>query len=159
MANEAPRPPSVVVQSIEENAASVRKAAAEITARIDKFAQYLSRIPGRTETVCLGDHPDDDDPECPVKLALKFHRDGSQWVLSWGHYSEPNSMPDIPPVHYSPLDEAPMQIKIYAVRMFPEFLEAIVKSQVRIVKKLNKANESFDAFFALLPEQGKKGGK
>ena len=142
------RPPPAVVESIKEHAAAVREEAKELTKRIEQFEAYLATVKGRMDTTHFGRHPDC-DPEEDLDLAIRLHRSGKEWVLSWANhnsgYHEEHAM------DWQLLKEAPLKIKIAAVQMFPDFLEEIEKSQIRLAKEIRRATTEFDEFIKKLP--------
>jgi len=145
MPKKPPRSSPEVVASIQDQAARVREAADEITKRIEQFQTYLGSLKGRVDTTHFGVHPDHDpyDPQDQVELAVRLHRQDKAWLLSWGNY---HPAYDDRPINWQPLTEAPLKIKIAAVRMFPDLLEAIEKSQVRLAEAIEEATGEFDAF-------------
>ena len=144
--------PSELIASIESKAVTVRDAATTLSDRIKTFEQYLSRIKGRVETLCFGEHPDatTDEEQAYLSLCLKYHRDGKDWKISWSRYHE--SYHQDHAMDFSLLVDAPVKIKIGAIKLFPDLLEAISKSQDRLVKEIEDATEGFDAFAATLPK-------
>jgi hypothetical protein len=138
------RPINVVVQSIQQQAVNVRTAAEHLTNRIITFESYLGQLPGRVEAFTFGEHPDDDG-RGEVNLCLKFTREGKDWKLFWADYCEEYHAPDSP-MDFKPLVDAPLKIKIAAIRMFPDVLVSVEESQVRIIQQLTEASVEFDKF-------------
>ena len=68
------------------------------------------------------------------------------------YHSDPENV-----VEYTPLTEVPLKIKIAAVKMFPDLLEAILKSQASLIEDINKAAAEYDAFAKTLniPKEGR----
>lgn len=155
-----PRPPAQIIESITVKAANVRTAATALSERIEEFQEYVTRLPGRVEAVVYGDHPDAMSPDehALLSLVLRFHREGKAWMLSYGtHHEEVNNDPDNP-VKYQPLTDAPLRIKLAAVKMFPAMLSAVEKSQDDLVKEIESATAEYDAFAQALkikPKEGK----
>ena len=156
MPKKSPRLAPEVVTSIQDQAARVRGAADEITNRIAKFQTYLGSLKGRVDTTHFGTHPDHDlyDHQDEVELAVRLHRQEKTWLLSWGNY---HPAYDDRPISWQPLTEAPLKIKIAAVRMFPDLLEAIEKSQIRLAEEIEEATSEFGAFAKTLTKNGKEG--
>ena len=148
MPKRDPRPPEDILVSIATKAANVRTAAPSLSERIEQFAEYLSKMPGRIEAYCYGSHPEADSPEAAARmsLVLRFFREGKAWMLSYGTYHEGHSDDPENPVNYKPLDDAPLKIKLAAVRMFPDLLAAIDKSQDELVKEITDATAEYDVF-------------
>jgi len=155
MPKKSPRLAPEVVASIQDQAARVRGAADEMTKRITEFQTYLGSLKGRVDTTHFGTHPDHDpyDPQDQVELAVRLHRQEKTWLLSWGNY---HPAYDDRPINWQPLTEAPLKIKIAAVRIFPDLLEAIEKSQIRLAEQIEAATAEFDAFAETLTKSGKE---
>jgi hypothetical protein len=152
MSKQEARAPAQILDSIAKKAVEVRVAANDLSARIDKFVDYLSKTPGRVEAYAYGDHPDGSDPQFPRSLALHFDRAGKGWALEYGVYQDGYNDDPENPVTFKPLAEAPLKFKIAAVKMFPKLLEAIERQQDDVVKEIKEAAEEFDAFFTTLPQ-------
>ena len=148
------RSPPEVVESIQNHAEDVREAAEELTKRIEQFEVYLAAIKGRVDTMHFGVHPSADGVEDQLELAVRLHRKGKDWILSWSDYHpgyhEEHGM------DWQPLKRAPLKIKIAAVRMFPDFLQAIEKSQKRLSEEILESTSQFDAFAKTLTKNGKE---
>lgn len=147
-------------ENIAEGSTLIREAAGKLASRIEHFEKHLNTIPGRVDTECFGHHPDADSPqaEALMSLVLKLHRDGKCWVLSYGKYTQDiNEDPDCP-ISYARLKDAPLKIKLAAVRMFPKMLEAIKESQRTMAEEINRAVAEYDDF-AAWNEIGKKEDK
>jgi hypothetical protein len=150
------RSPPEVVESIQDHAADVREAAEELTKRIEQFEVYLATIKGRVETMHFGVHPSSDGVEDQLELAILLHRKGKDWMLSWSDYHP--SYHEQHGMDWQPLKRAPLKIKIAAVRMFPDFLQAIEKSQKRLSEEILEATSRFDVFAETLTKNGKEPG-
>jgi hypothetical protein len=147
------RPPSELIQSISTKAESVQNAAAELTARIERFQEFLSRLPGRVETDFYGWHPDaiSEDDAHNMSLVLRLHREGKDWILSCGtHHKEAEHLDPFYSVRFRPLDEASIKWKMAAVKQFPDLLQAIEKSQDKFVEELKKVAADYDSFESTL---------
>ena len=147
------RPPSEIIASIAEKSAAVREAATELTAHIVGFLEYLSTLKGRVETVTYGDHPD--YPERPeVSLAIWFHKVGKEWELAYRseHQEFAGDEPD-----WKPLVNAPLNVKMAAVRMFPDVLTSIEKSQEKLTAEILSVSREYEQFAAKLKSSAKGG--
>jgi hypothetical protein len=117
----------------------------------------LSNVKGHTEVTYYGPHPDGDDNPldggASNYLVLKFHREGKDWILSWGTDSDDRS--EFVTIGWKPLKDAPLKYKLAAVSMFPDLLEAMEKTQKKLVKEVNNATKFYDEFEARLPKEGK----
>ena len=149
------RDPSEIVESIGQKAASVKDAVAALTGRIEQFQTYLGGVRGRVESYCYGAHPDADSEEDRnlMSLCLWLHKEGKEWVLSWANHDERHTHYDDYTMNFKPLVDAPLKIKLAAVKMFPDVLETIEKSQSELVRQVTKATEEYDAFAASLPSK------
>lgn len=153
MAKADPRPPKVILESIKSHAEKVREAAAELTKRVEHFEQCLGKIPGRVETDYYGDDPDPDNPEeaAAVSLVIRLHRSGKNWTLSYAYHDLRWSHDESGGfTEFKPLVDAPLKIKIAAVKMFPNIFAAIEMSQKKLVTELEAATAEYDAFVATL---------
>jgi hypothetical protein len=153
MAKADPRPPKVILESITNQAEKVREAAAELTKRIEHFQQCLGKIPGRVETDYYGADPDADNAEDHFfqALVIRLHRTGKNWTLSYAFHDERRSVEESGPfTEFKALVDAPLRIKIAAVKMFPNILAAIEMSQKKLVTELEAAAAEYDAFAATL---------
>jgi len=153
MATADSRPPKVVLDSITTQAERVRQAAAELTKRIEHFQEWLGSVPGRVETDYFGPHPDakTDEDGAFRSLVIRLHRDGKKWILSFAHFDERHTHEEWGAFsEFKPLADAPLKIKMAAVKHFPNILAAIEKSQVQLVNELNAATSEYDAFAAKL---------
>lgn len=140
--SDDPRTSAEVVGAIAEKATAVRNSALALTDRIKRYQKYLGALEGRVEAIHWGKHPDDDDGN--LELGLRFHRQGKEWIISWGaDHAQAN--PDIP-TDWNPLVDAPLKIKIASVDLFPELLIAIERSQRKLARQANKACDAFDEF-------------
>lgn len=152
------RPPAQILNSIAQKAARVRVVANDLSVRIDKFVDYLSKAPGRVEAYAHGDHPDGNgDRQFPRSLVLHFTREGKGWMLEYGTFQDGYNDDPENPVTMKPLGEAPLKFKIAAVKMFPKLLEAIERKQDEVVEEIEDTSKDFDAFFASLPPSQKEG--
>ncbi|HDZ21833.1 hypothetical protein LCGC14_0225630 [marine sediment metagenome] len=156
MSKKPHRPASEVVKSIRNHAVGVREAAEGLTERIEQFEVYLGTLKGRVDTVHFGAHPNADPEEKDqLELAIRLHRQDKQWVLSWSSYHP--EYPEEYGMEWKPLKKAPLKIKIAAVKMFPDLIEAIEKSQMRLAEEIEAATAQFDAFAETLAKNGKGG--
>lgn len=154
MSKKPYRPAPEVIESIQDHAASVRDAAEGLTKRIEQFEVFLGSLKGRVDTMHFGTHPNSGDPQDQLELGIRLHRQGKDWVLSWSDY-EP-SYHEVHGMNWQLLKEAPLKIKIAAVKMFPDFLEAIEKSQIQLAEEIIEATSQFDAFAEMLTKDGKE---
>jgi hypothetical protein len=141
------RPPIEILQSIDQKATKVRDAAAILTKRIEQFENYLSNLNGRVEAFTVGNYPGAPEDRA---LGLGLERSGKSWVITYHiiDYSVPPE-PDEP--DWQPLKEASLKIKVAAIQLFPDLLEAIEKSQEQLVGEIEKAVAQYDAFALTLP--------
>jgi hypothetical protein len=144
--SNVPRPPSEILQAIDRRACDVRTGAALLTKCIEEFENYLSNLNGRVEAYTWGDHPDS-SPGCPTELGLGLERRGKTWIITFGSLC-PGQNPD--DSEWTPLKEASLKVKIAGVRMFPDLLEAIEKSQISLVQEIEKAVQGFHSFASTL---------
>jgi hypothetical protein len=154
MAKVPPRPSSEVIRSISEKAARVREAATAVTKRIERFQALLAELPGRIETDFYGDHPDAKAEDAGLYyLVLRLHRKGKDWALLWDTYHENYAnMPDWRE-DFQPLVDAPLKIKMAAVKLFAQFLEAIETSQDKMTEQLTATVAEYDKFEASLKQR------
>lgn len=147
------RPTQIVLSAISSKAARVRAAATELSAEIESFEQYLGKLPGRVETTCFGDHPDAETTlqQCELSLVLKLHRKGKAWMISYSQFHEAFDNDPENPITFEPLKEAPLKFKIAAVKMFPNLLASIEKSQDTLIKEVEAATIDLKFFASSLP--------
>ncbi|MDB5318537.1 MAG: hypothetical protein JWN40_168 [Phycisphaerales bacterium] len=153
MATADSRPPRVLLESITSQAERVRQAAAELTKRIEHFQEWLGKVPGRVETDYYGDHPNakDEEDRALMSFVIRLNRSGKEWILSYATHDERWSHESSGPfTEFKPLVDAPLKTKIAAVKMFPNILAAIEKSQIELVSELDAATSEYDAFAATL---------
>ena len=143
---EQARPPTDILQSIDRKAVKVREAAAVLTQRIEQFENYLSNLNGRVEAHTFVEHPGSTS-NFPLELGLALERSGKSWVITCATFCTGIDPDD---VEWHPLKEASLIIKVAAVQRFPDLLEAIEKSQDRLVGDIQNAVVRFDAFAATL---------
>jgi hypothetical protein len=146
-----PRRPVEIVDSISERAADVKVAAAAFTDQIREFERYLSNMRGRVEAHCWGKHPDEISEE--NSLFLTFHRPTKEWQIGWARITRDEIDMD---VKITPLVDAPLTVKVAAVKYFPDLLEAIDKSQEKLVEEVVKAGDWLNAYMHHLPANGGK---
>lgn len=143
-------PPSLV-QSIQDHAAAVREAVGGLNDRIERFQQYLTTMKGRTETLCYVTHPDypheGSDGKC---LGLKLHREGKEWLLSYAALDEAD--PSFEP-EWNRMVDAPLKYKVVLARAFPDLLDAIAKTQQKLVNEVVAVTEFLDEFEESLPKK------
>ena len=131
-----------VLKQIETGTQAYRDAAGELTNRVVKFEEWLSRLPGRVPATVW--ELEDDASDTYFNLGLQ--RDGKQWKLrywldnpydeeSWGA---------------GDLRDASIETKIRAMAMFPRLLGAIRDSQMEFVKRSAEAAAEFDKFAQLV---------
>ena len=107
------------------------------------------------DTCQYGNHPDHGfDPE--YSLAIRLHRLDKTWILSWSCHSIYHNDQLGEKMDWQPLKEAPLKIKIAAVKIFPNLLEAIEKSQIQLAEEIKRATAEFDAFAQTLPRNEKE---
>lgn len=159
MAKIDSRPPDEILKSISTKALDVRTSANELSKRIEKFQEFLGKLPGRVETEFYGSHPDATTPyeDSQLSLVLRLHREGKSWILSYGSFHEQFHNDPDESVTFAPLMDAPLRIKIAAVKIFPNMLAAIEKSQDKLVSEIQYAVSQFDIFAASLPTVAKEG--
>jgi hypothetical protein len=141
------RSPEDIQIAIAEKSLKVKFAATQLSSRIQIFEAWLSKLPGRVETVHFGDHPDDDGSET-LSFCLKLHRSGKDWIISYGTFHA--SFDFDRDVDWKPLREAPVRFKLLAIQQFPDLLEEIEKSQERLANEIKQACSDFDDFAAKL---------
>lgn len=143
--SDANRRPIEIVESIKDESANVRQAASDLTDRIARFRTYLSKLKGRVETEVYGRHPDSDQFEeatgSPVSLGIKLHHIGQEWELSFGVDQDPEIATE-----WRPLVEAPLKLKMAGIKLFPDLLLAIERSQKQLTSDITKASKEFDEF-------------
>jgi len=132
--------PSKIVIAVEQTAAQVREAASRLTDRIAKFQRYLSKLKGRVEASVYACHPDTEPEDQFPWLLVKLHRIEKDWLLYYGVQHDPER------TEWNPLVEAPLNIKLAAIRVFPDLLLAIKQSQIELIETINKAAADFDDF-------------
>jgi hypothetical protein len=153
MATKSPqRPADQIVKAISEKSKSVRDFATELSNRIVEFQDYLAHLPGRVEATTSGLHPDNDihddahDAMGDYYLIIALRRHGKEWVLETAEgYAD-----DDRPWDWKPLHEASLKVKIAAVKLFPDLLQAIETSQDRLVAEIMQAMSEYDSFAARL---------
>jgi hypothetical protein len=140
-----------ITDSIQQKAERVRQAADGVTARIEKFEEWLNRLPGRTETVTYVRHPEARDQDDMTAFGIRLARANKRWALSYASWEIDD--PD-EPINWQPLTEASLKLKLHALRMFPTLLESIEKSQQELVNEIEAATKEFDAFAETLGVHG-----
>ena len=145
------RTPEAIVRAITEKSKSVRDFATELSDRIVDFRDFLAQLPGRVAATAWGRHPDSDQMTeedqlnlGDYSLGLSFDREGKDWALTYTSSHEADDMP----LEWKPLHEAPLKIKIAAIKLFPDLLSAIETSQDVLVKEISQAITDYDAFAA-----------
>jgi hypothetical protein len=149
-----------VTDLIALNAGAIRAAANTLAERITRFEEYLGNLPGRIETLHFGAHPDADSPaaNADLSLVLKLHRQGKGWALSVGtHSKQEEYFSEDVSIVFTPLKDATLKFKIAAIRMFPDVLESITKTQTKVLKEIADVAKGFDEFLAGLPTNAKEG--
>jgi len=118
-----------------DNAAKVKVNANELSASIFDFQKTLASLPGRVSAGCEGEHPDFRDGQ--VSLALWFNRFGKEWLIKWSavHASDLEHEG----ADYKPLTDAPLKIKLAAVKLFPKLIDAIAEAQDNLVEEIADA--------------------
>ena len=135
------RSPSESVEAICDKAAEVRHVSQKLAERITQFQDYLGKLPGRVETKIWRSHPDAPDGSDNL-IALRLHREGKAWVLSWGNDTESNDKP----IEWRPLVDAPLKVKLASVKMFPDLLGSIEKSQTKLIDEIVETSAEYDSF-------------
>jgi hypothetical protein len=134
--------PAELLSAIEAGSRRINELATALTARIEAFEQWLNALPGRVETSLWIDDPAGDPQR---SLIIELHRSGKRWILSysWWHdeFSDPGD-----PIQWTPLMEAPVTVKIAAVRAFPQLLQRMVETQQKLAKQITEAQSVFDDF-------------
>ncbi len=124
-----------------------------MTNQIADVQTYLSKLRGRTDARAYGHHPDQyEDSEAPftISLAIRLHRSDKDWILSYGTASDAN--PEDEP-SWEPLLNAPLEIKMAAVDIFPDLMAGIESSQSELVEKVAKAINKLQTFSSALKIQ------
>lgn len=145
------RSPASILDSISKKSAKLREHATALTERIKFFEEYLSKLPGRVDTEYFGTHPDAVtlEEKKAMQFSIKLHRSGKSWALSYSTFSLATGDPDST-TEYKPLIDAPLKIKIAAMRLFPDFLAAIGDHQDQLVHEIAGATADFDQFIVML---------
>jgi len=142
--------PPNIVDTIRANADVVRQAINHLNERIRRFSDYLSKLDGRTEAICYLTHPDyPEEGGCGKCLALKLHREGKAWILSW-------AAEDLEDAEFlaewKPLLEAPLRYKLLLVAGFADLLQSIANTNHKLESEITTAVEAYDEFEAALPK-------
>jgi hypothetical protein len=140
--SNVPRPPTDIIQAIDLKAIQVREAAARLTQCIEDFEIYLSSLNGRVETYTWGTHPDSTH-RLPIRMGLGLFRRGKSWVIC---FAAEGPIENVEGSEWSLLKEASLKIKIAGIRMFPDLLEAIEKSQMCLMEQIQKAVAEYNIF-------------
>jgi len=142
------REPAKILEVIKEGAVEVKDAAAELTATIQHYENYLAHIPGRVYAACFGKHPDDLDADNKCSLFLQFCKQGSEWKIMW---SKVIDVLDDFETTMKPLVDAPLTVKIAAVDMFPDLIESIENNQRELINQVKEANARLEKYIKTLP--------
>ncbi len=142
-----------LLRKIEAGSKTVKDLATGLSERILIFEDWLNDLPGKVAAKVFAADPDKDSSPMYF-FGLSFSRSGKRWILSWviGYEGD-----DEPPT-YAPLSEAPLDIKIYAIDLFPALLEKMVEAQATLGTELTKAKGRFDKFateLGILWKEGK----
>lgn len=155
MAEQSPSAPAQVLQKIEYGSHRVKELATELSSRVIAFEEWLNHLPGKVETTCWEQWPKDSTVETVFGLCLG--RSGKSWVLKYDflrpQYDDPSDL------SWTPLTEASVEIKLFALKQFPKLLEAIVKAQEKVVREIEEAHFGFDAFADAIGLPKRKEGK
>ena len=140
-----------VVATITAQAKDVRDESTALTAKIVAFEDWLNTLPGRVITYCWIDAAEGPGDDSAVVLRLR--RQGKRWMIEHAD----GNMRDDQTGTFSPLIEADIETKIFAVNHFPKLLADIAKAQNSRIEQLKKCSSGFDEFAAALGI--KAGGK
>jgi hypothetical protein len=145
------REPTEVLDSISQKAATVKQVAAALTEEIQGYEGYLSRVRGRIDAFCWGKHPEDLGDQ--KSLLLNFCKLAGEWRILWARITDEDD-PDDPVTDC--LVDAPLKVKIAAVKILPDLLVAIEENQDGLINDLEEAKKTLASFRNSLP---KKEGK
>lgn len=130
-----------LLRVLETGATDVRSTGDELTRRIKAFETWLGKLPGRVPTSC---HLYDFDPAGEIEKRLSLGKSGKSWslfVFDYDNRCEESS-------EHVLLRDAPLSVKIAAMRKFPELLRAIADSQRSLIEDANKSISEFEIFAA-----------
>lgn len=133
-----------VVATITAQAQAVRDQSTALTAKIVAFEDWLNTLPGRVITYCWIDAAEGPGDDSAVVLRLR--RQGKRWIIEHAD----GNMRDDQTGEFSPLVEADIETKIFAVNHFPKLLGDIAKAQNNRIEQLKKCSSGFDEFAAAL---------
>lgn len=137
---------------IEETHNRNKELANGLSDRIERYEKWLGQLPGRIEVTHWTRHPDSDAEQVDYVFGLKLCRVNKEWVI-W-HASE--RMEDDSPPDWKPLKDAPIRLRAFGIKCFPELLVAIRTKQEELEAAIESTFTEFDSFFAQLNVPGKE---
>lgn len=127
------------VEVLRDRHATVKRLTDELTNRIRRFEKWLSKLPGRVETLITMPDPDGDDD---FQVALRALRSGKTWVVEYAYVFQN----DWDSLTWSLLGDAGVRLKVHAVSQLPRLIDEMVDSQECLVRDIGKAALRFDDF-------------
>lgn len=134
------------IKQIESGAKEVRDAGEALSTRIKTFEDWLNKLPGRVSTQVKINFDGDSN-----HTYLRLDKYGKGWLLEVVQVIDELDQQE----SSVPLRDASLDLKILAVKYFPQLLERMVVSQKGLVASLQQTTAEFDAFAARI---GMKGG-
>lgn len=137
------------LKDIERIAAGFADVALELTRRIVRFQEYVSKINGRIETMVHGGYTPPNGSTVNG-ISLWLHRDGKAWIIDCSVY-QTGLGPQHTGLIWKRLAEAPVRHRIAGVTLFPQLLGAMRDSQSTLISEMHNAVSFYDSFERSLP--------
>lgn len=133
--------PPDIIQRIADKSLVVRENALQLSLRISQFEEWMSKLPGKVEAMYK-------DVSSRTDFTLFFRRDGKEWriMVSLNRFNPPD---------WIPLVDSGLNIKMQAIRLFPDLLLAVQSAQDELVNDLQRTVADFDEYVKELPKFGK----
>jgi hypothetical protein len=114
----------MITEDITAGAEEVHRVATALSERFKLFELWLGTLKGKIDTIHQAGY-----------FLLRAHRKGKNWILSAQCDGDGN---------WRPIGECPVAMKMKAIALLPDLLEAMSAEQHRLLTDMNDAISVFD---------------
>lgn len=119
---------------------AVKREAEQLSARIDRAQEFIGSLAGKIEAETCRQYVDPHSPK-GGEFRLAVWRVGKAWIL---HYALADDAEQ--PAEYKKLHDASIKLKVFALGMIPDLVDAMLTEQSELLDQIKSANDAFDQF-------------
>lgn len=125
----------------------VKREAEGLAERIEKAERFIVAMPGRIEAEITRPYVDPHAGKAG-EFSLAAWRVGKSWTLNCSLNDQGGIQ------EYKRLNDASIKMKVFALNLFPDLIDAMVTNQSDLLKQIKDANEAFDKFITAPDAKG-----